>query len=78
MRIKFGITNISFKSIVDYLSLIIMYLKAFGYSKTELKRLTREFKRIIIDLKNVIPTSEFNRILGTDAFNKLKKIDDYI
>lgn len=78
LRIKFGITNVSFKSIVDYLSLIIMYLKALGYSKTELKRLTREFKRIVVDLKNVIPTSEFNRILGTDVLNKLAKIDIYI
>lgn len=78
MMNKYSIANISFKSIVDYLLLIVMYLKAFGYSKTELRRLTRDFKQIVTTLNHEIPKSEFNKILGTDIYNKITKLDRYI
>lgn len=78
MNNKFNSTSISFNYIVDYLSLIILYLKAFGYSKKELKKMTKDFKVMVTSLYNEIPRSEFNRILGTDVYNKIRKIDDFI
>lgn len=78
LRNKFGISDISFNSIVDYLSLIVLYLKAFGYSKNELRKLTRQFRDAVKNLENEIPRNEFNKILGTDVYNKIAKIDNFI
>ena len=55
-----------------------MYLKAFGYSKTELRRLIRDFKQIVDNLNTEIPSSEFNRILGSNIYNKINSISNYV
>lgn len=78
LRNKFGIPDIFFNSIVDYFLLMVLYLEAFGYSKTELRRLTREFRQIVLRFENGVPKNEFNRILGSDVYNKIGKIDKYI
>ena len=78
MSIKYNNANIIFNSIVDYFMLIVMYLKAFGYSKTELRRLIRDFKQIVDNLNTEIPSSEFNRILGSNIYNKINSISNYV
>ena len=78
MILKYRISNIRFNSIVDYFMLIVMYLKGFGYSKTELRRLIRDFEQIVDNLDNEIPKSEFNRILGTNIYHKINSINNYV
>ena len=78
INLRYRIQNIMFNSIVDYFMLLVMYLKGFGYSKTELRRLIRDFKQIVDNLNNEIPRSEFNRILGTNIYHKINSINNYV
>ena len=71
-------SNIQFESIVDYLTLVILYLKGLKYSKTELKNITIQFRKIVVRLSERIPASEFNKILGNDIFSKISDLQSFI
>ena len=71
-------SNIQFESIVDYLTLVILYLKGLKYSKTELKNITIQFRKIVVRLSERIPASEFHKILGNDIFSKISDLQSFI
>ncbi len=78
LRIKTSINNISFNSIVDYLVLIVYYQKTLGETTTRIRFLIRNVRRIIKRFEKNSNKSTFNKILGTDVYNKLNEIDKYI
>ena len=78
IEVLVGTSNIQFESIVDYLTLVILYLKGLKYSKTELKNITIQFRKIVVRLSERIPTSEFHKILGNDIFSKISDLQRFI
>lgn len=73
-----GVKNITFKTITDYLVLIIYILKALKVTKTEMKRIVNNFQEITDELRNKIPTNVYNRIVYTDYTNKLMQLRKFI
>lgn len=71
---KVGANNIHFTSIADYFILILIYLKSFGATKTERRRLITSFENEVTKLDNSIPKSEFHKILGTDIYQKIQSM----
>ena len=62
-----GVANITFKTITDYLVLIIY-----------MKRIVNNFQEITDELRNKIPTNVYNRIVYTDYTNKLVQLRKFI
>lgn len=73
-----GINNISFKTIVDYLILIIYMLKKFGTTKTEMNKIVSEFEVIADQVRNQIPINIYNKILYTNTRMKVNLIKEFI
>ncbi|WP_164489653.1 Abi family protein [Rummeliibacillus sp. TYF005] len=73
-----SINNIDFSDLVDYFILIVLLLKKIGKTKTDLKRLIRNFKDETETLRNQIPVNIFNAIIGTDHNVKLTALEAYV
>ncbi|QIR17974.1 Abi family protein [Bacillus subtilis] len=73
-----SISNIQFDNIVDYFIIVIFILKKLGITKTELKRLIRNFHEESEQLRNNIPVSVHTSIMGSDLKNKIKQLKNYI
>lgn len=68
------LANLTFEFIDDYLVLLVVLLKNLGFAKNERKKLIRQFGEIVDALRRKVPTSMFNRILGTATKQKLESI----
>lgn len=75
---QFMISNCNFNTITDYLALCIYYMKAIGSTKIEMKAIVRDYDGLVKELQRNVPTSVFNTIVGTDVFNKIRAIQNYI
>lgn len=73
-----GVKSITFKTITDYLVLVIYILKALKVTKTEMKRIVNNFQEITDELRNKIPANVYNRIVYTDYTNKLVQLRKFI
>lgn len=78
ISVETGITNINFTFIVDYFILIILLLKKLGKTKTELRKIIRNFKEETETLRQAIPPSIWSSIVGTNINSKLASLDSYI
>lgn len=78
LELATNISNINFDSIVDYLILIIYYQKGLRKNRTTIRFLVKEFRILINDLKLSINKATFDKILGTDVYNKLNSLNRYI
>jgi len=76
--VKTGVNNISFNSIIDYLVLIVYYQKNLGETNKKMRLVIRNVIRIVNKFKQNINKSTFDKILGTDVYNKLISIENYI
>lgn len=76
---EFSISNIDFTTILDYVILLLHYLKPLGFSKTELKRLVRDIERSIKDFETSLNNNTILfSILGSNYKNKLLKINSFL
>lgn len=76
---EFGVRAIEFSTIVDYLILILHYLKPLKFSKTDLRRLIKETDIAIKNLQEGLNDNAiFLSIVGTDYKNKLAKMLEFI
>jgi abortive infection bacteriophage resistance protein len=73
-----GISNISFKTLVDYLILIVYLLRNLGIPETELNNVVSHFEDIINRFRKQIPISLFNRIFHTDTRNKIRSLKLFV
>lgn len=78
LEIQTGIRNITFKSITDYVILVVYLLKCFHVPKNEIRKFVTEFQNIIEDLHKQIPANLFAKIVLTDTRPKLKSLQKYI
>ena len=78
LEIKTGIKNITFKSITDYIILVVYLLNSFRVSKSDMKKVVTEFQNIIEALRKQIPVSIYSRIVLTDTRPKLNGLRLYI
>lgn len=76
---EFSISNIDFTTILDYVILLLHYLKPLGFSKTDLKRLVRDIERSIKDFETSLNNNTILfSILGSNYKNKLLKINSFL
>lgn len=73
-----GIKNITFDTITDYLIMIVYILKLLGTTKTELKKIVRDYEDIVEHLRTAIPTSIFNQIVHTNSTSKVHTLKQFI
>lgn len=78
VSVETGISNVDFNFLVDYFILIILLLKKIGVTKTELRRVIKNFKEETELLRQAIPISVWNRIIGTNLNNKLMTLNNYV
>ena len=60
---KQALSRVDFQQIIDYFLLIMYLLKQLGVSKTELKRQTREFEQIFLNLEKAVPKNIYDIIV---------------
>lgn len=72
------INNINFKTIVDYIILVIYLLRNFNTSKTEMNKIVNSFETLINHFRNQIPINIYSKIFHTDTRNKLNLLKTYI
>jgi len=73
-----GINNITFDTIVDYFVIIIFLLKKLGITKTELKKIVRNFFYESEKLRNTIPIPVHTSIMSSEFKNKVNNLTKYI
>lgn len=78
LEIETNIKNVTFKSIVDYLVLIVYLLKCFGVSKTETRKLVTDVQEAIEILRSSVPTNIYAKIIPTDTRGKFVNLNKYI
>lgn len=75
---KTNVNEMTFNNIVDYLILIIYYQKSLCENKTKMNKLIKSFSNSITKFKGNVNSSIFDKILGTDVFNKVERLEKYI
>ncbi len=70
--------NVDFKEIFDYLVLIIFVLKQLGTTKTLLKKIINDFKKITELVRNQLPVSIYNMFTTTNLRTKIMQLQNYI
>lgn len=78
VTLETGINNVEFIYVVDYFILSVLLLKKIGRSKTELKRIIKNFREEVESLRSNIPVSVWNSIMGTDINSKLSRLESYV
>lgn len=66
-----GINHLTFRTITDYLILVIYQLKLLHVSKSEMKRIISRFEYIVEKLRSNIPINIFHQIIYTDNRSKI-------
>lgn len=78
LQSEIGITNILFTNIVDYFIILMFLSKKLGITKTELKKITRNFRDESERLRNQIPIPVHTSIMGSDFRNKINQLLNYL
>ena len=73
-----GIQGINFKSITDYIVLVIYILKKLNKNNKELLKIINDFIRTIDSLKQNMPQSILNQIVLTNDLQKLQTLKNFI
>ncbi|MEK4387190.1 Abi family protein [Solibacillus sp. FSL W7-1464] len=73
-----NIDNINFDNIIDYFILVIFLLKKLGVTKTELKKIIKNFHNESEQLRDGIPVPIHTSIMGSDFKKKINKLSNYI
>ena len=73
-----GITNISFKTIVDYIILISFVMKLLKCNKSDIIPFISQFEDACEDLRKKIPMNIFSKIVYTDTRGKLSAMKKYL
>lgn len=58
--------------------MIVYILKLLGSTKTELKRIVRDYEDIVEHLRKAIPTNIFSQIVHTNSTSKVHKLKQFI
>ncbi len=72
-----GIRNINFKTIVDYIILIVFLMKLLRCNKTEMLVFVKQFEDAYEELKKHVPTSIYTKIIHTDTRRKLQTLKTF-
>lgn len=75
---EIGCSNIEFNTITDYILIIVMLLKKYEISKTELNHFINEYENLIEDFRGKIPYSIYSEVIHTDVKLKLTKLRKFI
>lgn len=78
VQLETRISNVDFNFLIDYFILMIVILKKTGKTKTELKRIIKDFEGEAETLKANVPVSIFHSIVGTNINTKLQSLEQYI
>lgn len=74
---EIGEDFLEYRSLIDYLAIILIFLKKSGVSITERKKLIKSFRTECEQLRCAIPSNIYDKILGTDILSKLAIISKY-
>jgi len=69
---KMELSNITFNSILDYFTLIIYYQLSLGEHLEFVEHLVNNIQILIDFLHESVNKSTFDKIVGTDAYNKIE------
>ena len=70
--------NVDFSTITDYILIIVLLLKKYGITKTELNRFINEYENIVEEFRNNIPFNIYSQVIHTDMKLKLEKLRKYV
>ena len=73
-----GIRNVDFKSITDYVILVVYLLKCFGVPKTEMKRFLADVQLIMEDFRSNVPHTISAKAIPTDTRGKMNDLLKFI
>lgn len=73
-----GINHLTFRTITDYLILVIYQLKLLHVSKSEMKRIISRFEYIVEKLRSNIPINIFHQIIYTDNRSKIILLKKFV
>ena len=75
---EIGCTNIDFNTITDYILLIVLLLKKYEISKSELNHFINEYVAIVEEFRSNIPFNIYSQVVHTDMKVKLAELRKYI
>lgn len=79
LKNEFNFNNVEFRTILDYICLLLHYFKPLGMQKIEMKKLVRNTRNSIEDFDEKLNNKTvLYKIVGSDYFEKLKLMDDFI
>lgn len=73
-----GIHNITFKSIADYIILVVYLLKCVGTARRDMNRLIDDFQDELEDLRKKLPYPIYAKIVATDTRRKMNDLRQFI
>ena len=71
---ELGITNVDFKTIVDYFVLLFFVMKLLGCTKTELSSFIKQFEDACETFRKQVPTNIYSTIVYTNTRTKLNAL----
>ncbi|MBW8381159.1 MAG: Abi family protein [Youngiibacter sp.] len=77
VKVEIGNQFTGFNSIVDYLALVLIFLKKAAITKTDRRKIVRSFQNECESLRSSIPVAAYDKILGTDVQKKLHVLSNY-
>lgn len=75
---EIGCTNVDFMTITDYILIIVLLLKKFGISKTDLNHFINDYEDIIENFRENIPFNIYSQVIHTNTKTKLLKLRKYV
>lgn len=78
LKITTGIKNITFRSIADYVVLVVYLMKLFGCTKKDMKKVVVDIQSAMESLRAEVPNNIYSKIVLTDTRGKLEKLQKFI
>lgn len=73
-----GLSNITFTTITDYISLLVFYLTKLHFTNTEIKAFLINYERLIQEYSNKIKPTNMTMIFGSDLQQKIDALKTFV
>ena len=73
-----GLPYVNFKTIGDYIILMVYYMKKLEVSKTEIKAFIREFEKITIEYRNSVKPEVYAKVIHPDLSSRMETLKNFL
>lgn len=78
LKARYSLSYFNLKTIGDFVILIVYYMQALGFQKTEIKQFINDFEKYTTDYKKTVNSNVSSVVIHPDLYARLKQVKSFI